>query len=99
MDANKEPRPSQDDNSNDREVIIHQQSGASGPKSGDTTKKERNDSFNLDNQIKQFSLNFVSRQIERQFRSTADIASCISLIGLPITLLCSFLAYLNLYKK
>lgn len=62
-------------------------------------KKERNDSFNFDSQIKPFSLNFVSRYTEREFRTTADIASCISLIGLPITLLCSFLAYLNLYNK
>lgn len=60
--------------------------------------KERNDSFHLDKQIKRFSLNFSNHQFERQFRSTSDIASCISLIGLPITLFCSFIAYLYLYK-
>lgn len=60
--------------------------------------KERNDSYNLDNQIKQLSLNFSNRQFERQFRSTSDIASCISLVGLPITLLCATIAYLYLYK-
>lgn len=65
---------------------------------GETKSKERYDSFNLDNQIKRFSLNFSNRQFERQFRSTSDIASCISLIGLPITLLCAFGAYVHLYK-
>lgn len=61
-------------------------------------QKQRNDSFNLDNQIKQFSLNFSNLQFERQFRSTSDITSCVSLVGLPITLLCAFLAYTTLYK-
>lgn len=62
------------------------------------TNKERNDSFNLDRQIKRISLNFTDRNFERQFRSTSDIASCISLVGLPITLLCAFLAHLYLYS-
>lgn len=61
-------------------------------------QKQRNDSFNLDKQIKQFSLNFSNRHFERQFRSTSDIASCISLVGLPITLICANLAYVYLYK-
>lgn len=58
----------------------------------------RNDSCDLDKQINQFSLNFVNETLERQFRSTSDIASCISLIGLPITLLCAFLAHTFLYQ-
>lgn len=60
--------------------------------------KERNDSFNLDRQIKRISLNFTDRNFERQFRSTSDIASCISLVGLPVTLLCASLAHLYLYR-
>lgn len=59
--------------------------------------KKRNDSFNIDNQIKQFSLNFANSQFEQQFRSTSDIASCISLVALPLTLLCAFVAHLYLY--
>lgn len=65
------------------------------PKGG----KERNDSFNVETQIKRFSLHFSNSRYERQFRSTSDIASCISLIGLPITLLCAALAHLYLYKQ
>lgn len=60
--------------------------------------KERNDSFHADKQIKCLSLNFFNNQFESQFRSTSDIASCVSLIGLPITLLCAFLAYVYLYN-
>jgi adenylate cyclase 3 len=62
-------------------------------------QKERNNSFNsTENQMKRFSLNFNNRQFEQQFRSTSNITSCISLIGLPLTLICAFLAYVYLYK-
>lgn len=77
---------------------LHNNGSSQSRSEGGQNGKDRNDSFNLDNQIKQFSLNFTNRQFERQFRCTSDIASCISLIGLPITLLCSFLAHLYLYK-
>ena len=74
-------------------------SGAqTAPSEQQQQQKQRNDSFNLDKQIKQFSLNFSNRHFERQFRSTSDIASCISLVGLPITLVCAFLSYTYLYK-
>lgn len=77
---------------------LHNNSSSQSKSDAGQKGKDRNDSFNLDNQIKQFSLYFTNRQFERQFRCTSDIASCISLIGLPITLLCSILAHLYLYK-
>ena len=61
-------------------------------------KEERNDSLNLDTQIKRLSLRFSNADYERQFRSSSDSASCISLVGFPITLLCALLAHLYLYK-
>lgn len=72
--------------------------GSASGKQAANRNKERNDSFHADKQIKCLSLNFFNSQFESQFRSTSDIASCVSLIGLPITLLCAFLAYLYLYN-
>lgn len=65
---------------------------------GSEEKKQRNDSFELDNEIKRVSLNFCNSQFEKQFRSTSDITSCVSLVGLPITLICAFIALLYLYE-
>lgn len=54
--------------------------------------------MNLDTQIKRFSLRFSNADYERQFSASSDSASCISLVGFPITLLCALLAHLYLYK-
>ena len=61
-------------------------------------QKQRNDSFELDNEIKRVSLNFCNSQFEKQFRSTSDITSCVSLVGLPITLICAFSSLIYLYE-
>jgi hypothetical protein len=76
--------------------------GGSSRKRGDDNigdgGRPRDNSVNLDSKIKQFSLNFSDRQFEAQFRSTSDITSCVSLVGLPITLICAFFAYVHLHK-
>lgn len=95
-----------------KENVVIEMKNNSGQKSGSSTRtskqktggskssgeqKPRNNSFNQDGQMKFFSLNFANRQFELQFRSTSDITSCISLVGLVITLFFAFIAYIYLY--
>lgn len=56
--------------------------------------RNRSQNRGMDHQIRSLSLNFRNRDYEEQFRETADIASSISLAGLPLTLTCSFVSYL-----
>ena len=41
-----------------------------------------------------FTLNFKEKSFERQYRNSRDITSCVSLVGLPLTLFCYLVAYL-----
>ncbi|CAG2109435.1 unnamed protein product [Medioppia subpectinata] len=49
---------------------------------------------NMSEHTQPFTLNFKDKTFEHQYRNSRDITSCVSLVGLPLTLFCYLIAYL-----
>ncbi|XP_054157897.1 adenylate cyclase type 3-like [Oppia nitens] len=49
---------------------------------------------NVSEHTQTFSLHFKDDNFEHQYRNSRDITSCVSLVGLPLTLFCYLIAYL-----
>ena len=54
----------------------------------------RDSEKNVSEHTEPFSLSFKDKNFEHQYRNSRDITSCVSLVGLPLTLFCCLIAYL-----
>lgn len=52
------------------------------------------DTANIDKQTNAFTLSFNDDDLEKQYRNSTDTASCVSLLGLPLTLSTYLVAHL-----
>ncbi len=54
----------------------------------------RDSEKNVSEHTEVLTLSFKDKNFEHQYRNSRDITSCVSLLGLPLTLFCYLIAYL-----
>ncbi len=54
----------------------------------------RDSEKNVSEHTQLLTLSFKDKNFEHQYRNSRDITSCVSLLGLPLTLFCYLIAYL-----